>query len=141
MLIKRPFDALFLILALTVMNSALAADPPPRFPDEHISLADWQAYVHEVKSIPGVQCENTRQHELYCLSDSLTSIWVFTEKDNPAYPAVATGVLVVGPHADGFLLRAYYAGSEAAFRAWEGQAIGNLRIVDKWMQAPFSKGT
>jgi hypothetical protein len=140
MRIKRRFDALFLVLALTVTSSALAADPPPRFPGEHISLADWQSYLDEVKSIPDVRCEITQQHELYCVSDSLTSIWVFTEKDNPAYPAVATGVLVVYPHADGILFRAYYAGNEPAFRAWEGYAIGNPAIVDKWMRAAF-KGT
>jgi hypothetical protein len=140
MRIKQRFDTLILILGFAVTSSALA-DPPAKFPDEHISLADWQAYLDEVKSIPDVRCENTQRHELYCVSDSRTSIWVFTEKENPAHPAVATRVLVIYPRSDGILFRAYYAGNEPAFRAWEGYAIGNPPIVDKWMQAPFKGGT
>jgi hypothetical protein len=140
MRVKRCFDILFLILGLAVTGTALAADPPPRFPNEHISLADWQAYLDEVKLIPDVHCEKSRRSELYCVSDSLTSIWVFTETDHPAHPAVSTVVLAVYTHSDGMLFRAYYAGNESAFRAWAVSAIGDPPIMDKWMQAPFKGG-
>jgi hypothetical protein len=86
--------------------SALAADPPPRFLNEHISLADWQAYLDEVKSIPDVQCDKTQHSELYCVSDSRTTAWVFTTEGHPAHPAVATGVLATyGQVAAGILFR------------------------------------
>jgi len=132
----RYVETLFLIFGFAVSSCVLAADPPPRFSHEHINLTEWQSYLNEVTSIPGVHCEKTQKSELYCISDSQISVWVFTVDGHPAHPAVATGVLVVyGQAAAGILFRAYYAGDETAFLAWEARALGNPPIVDTWMQA------
>jgi hypothetical protein len=132
---------LILTLAFALSSSASAADPPPRFPNEHINLADWQAYLDEVKAIPDVHCDVTRKSELYCLSDSRTSAWVFTTEGHPAYPAVVTGALATyGQVAAGILFRGYYAGSESAFRAWEGSALGNPGIFQEWQQIALKRG-
>jgi hypothetical protein len=132
----RYVETLFLIFGFAVSSCVLAADPPPRFPNEHIILTDWQSYLSEVNSIPDVHCEKTQKSALYCISDSQTAVWVFTIEGHPAHPAVATVVLVVyGQTAAGILFRGYYAGDESAFRGWEAGALGNSPIFDKWMHA------
>jgi hypothetical protein len=131
-----------LTLAFAMSSSASVADPPPRFPNEHITLADWQAYLGEVKLIPDVHCDVTPKSELYCLSNSRASAWVFTTEGHPAHPAVVTGVLATyGLAAAGIMFRAYYAGSESAFRAWEGYALGNPPIFQEWQQMALKRGT
>jgi hypothetical protein len=133
--INLRFATLMLVLALAVGMTSRASDPTPRFAHEHISLAEWQTYLEEVTLVPDVRCEDTKRHERYCVSDSLTSIWVFTEPGHPAHPAVSTGVFVTYPQSYGVVHRAYYAGDEPAFRAWAVSALGDLLILDKWKQA------
>jgi hypothetical protein len=124
---------LILAIAFAMSSSAFAADPSARFPNEQISLADWQAYLDEVKLISDVHCDVTPKNELYCLSDSRGSVWVFTIDGHPAHPAVVTGVMVTAPHGgSGMLLRAYYGGNESAFRAWQGLALGYRPIFREW---------
>jgi hypothetical protein len=119
-------------------GAAFAADPPPRFPNQQITLADWQTYLDEVRSIPDARCHNTQTRELYCVSDALKSVWVFTAPGHPAHPAVSTGVLVVYPQSAGILAGGHYAGSESAFYEWEGNSWSNDPILDKWLQAAFT---
>ena len=137
MRIKVGHATLSLVLWLSG-NFAMAGDPPPRFPNEQISLADWQEYLDEVRSIPDVQCQNTPRHELSCLSDKLRAIWVFTIPGHPAHPAVSTGVLVVYTRSAGILFRGYYAGDLSAFNAWAPDAYRNLTIQDKWTHDAFT---
>jgi hypothetical protein len=117
---------------------AVAADPPPRFANEQITLAEWQTYRNEVTSVPDVRCDDTHQHQILCVSESLKSVWAFTEPGHPAHPAVSTGVLVVYPHASVILFRGYYAGNEAAYYKWAPDAYKALPILDKWTQEPFA---
>jgi hypothetical protein len=122
-----------LLLALGLSGGFVtAADPPPRFPNEQITLSDWQTYLDEVRSIPDVRCQNTPRRELSCLSDKLRAIWVFTSPGHPAHPAISTGVLVVYSQSAGILFRGYYAGDELAFNAWAPDAYRNLTVQDKW---------
>jgi len=135
--IDRRFATLILVLALAMGMTSHAADPTPRFAHEHISWAEWQTYLEEVTLVPDVRCEDTKRNERYCVSDSLTSIWVFTKSGHPAHPAVSTGVFVTYPKGYGVLHRAYYGGDEPAFRAWAVSALGDLLILDKWKQAAW----
>ena len=135
--INRSRETLFLILGLAMSVSAVAADPPPRFANEQITLADWQIYLDEVTSLPSVICKDTPRYERSCVSESLKSVWVFTRQGHPAHPAVSTGVLVVYTHAAGILLRGYYAGNESAFEAWVASAFSDVPNLDKWTQEPF----
>ena len=138
MRIKIGCATLWAILGISG-SSAVAADPPPRFPDEQITLAEWQTYRNEVTSVPDVRCNNTQRHEFLCVSESLKSVWAFTELGHPAHPAVSTGVLVVYPQSSGILFRGYYAGDEAAYYKWAPNAYSHLRLLDKWTQAPFTR--
>jgi hypothetical protein len=131
-----------LILSFVATLALAAEPPPPRFPNEHISSADWETYLSEVRSVADVHCEDTPRKETYCISNSLTSAWVFTKAGHPAHPAVATGVLDAHPPvAAGILFRGYYAGDETAFRAWEAQALGNPPIFDQWTRSALPGGT
>lgn len=139
MRIKIHSATLSIILAIISAAPADAAGPPPRFPREQITLTEWQTYRDEVTSIPDVRCENTQRNEILCVSESLKSVWAFTELGNPAHPAVSTGVLVVYAHSSGILFRGYYAGNEAAYDKWAPNAYSDLPILDKWTQAPFTR--
>jgi len=135
------FIILVVAVALVVSTVGRAEPPPSRFSHEHISVAEWQTYLDEVKSVPDVRCEDTKRFEHYCTSDSLTSIWVFTEPGHPAHPAVSTGVFYMNSITYGILNKGYFAGDEAAFRAWAAHALGDLLILDKWRQHSSKGGT
>ena len=136
--IKNSRATLCLVLGIFA-TSAVAADPPPRFLNDQITTAEWQTYRDEVTSAQDVRCENTKRHEVLCVSESRKSLWVFTVLGNPAHPAVSTGVLVVYPQASGILFRGYYAGDEAAYYKWAPSAYSGLPILDQWTQAPFRR--
>jgi hypothetical protein len=133
--VARPF----LLFALAASFCTFAAEPPPRFPQQQITLAEWQAYLDEVTSLPGVVCKDTQRHEVSCVAESLKSVWVFTAPGHPAHPAVSTGVLVVTANAAAILSRGYYAGNESAFYAWVADAYRDVPNLDKWTQAPFNR--
>jgi hypothetical protein len=120
-----------LILFLASVSVLGAGPPPPRFPREHITLTEWGAYFDEVRSVADVRCEDTPRKEIYYISNSLTSAWVFTKEGHPAHPAVAAGIL----------LRAYYAGDEGAFNAWAAAALRDPPVFKKWMQSALAHGT
>jgi hypothetical protein len=138
---KRLVQSIVAAVVFLGVVVARASEPPAGFPDPHISIEEWKVYRLEVLAIPDVTCE-PKSRELYCLSNSRSAAWVFTEEGNPAHPAVATVVLSAdGKVGAGMLFRGFYAGDEAAFLAWAVKSIGERPIFGKWMQAALGGGT
>ena len=138
---SRSSFALALAVALLLVCSARADGPlTPRFPTGHVSAADLQAFLAEVKVIPDTRCAPGPLHQLICDSSTQRTMWVFTLEGHPALPAVSRGVMVITPTASGTSVgidrSGHYAGDKDAYLHWMQEfAELDRRQVKQWSLA------
>ncbi len=132
-----PFVVFMLCLVFGARAAHSASSSEPRFPNGKISLQQWQTYLSEVRSIPGIRCDNREPWLLVCDSSSERSMWTFTRAGHSAHPAVTKGVLVSsnvsGQTLIGIDRSGYYAGRHEAFSKWmqEFKTL-DMRQVAEW---------
>jgi hypothetical protein len=95
-----------------------AADEGRRFPDEHITVEDWNTYFAEVKALPDVTINESDQQTTIMQQKPSVVIYSFTTPNNPAHPGIVIRRLVMTKEGYGMKRVGYYAGSREAFARW-----------------------
>jgi hypothetical protein len=114
-MIARIFIALLGTMSLI---GSSAADEGRRFPDEHITVEDWNTYIAEVKALPDVTINESDQQTTIVQQKPSVVIYSFTAPNNPAHPGIVIRQLVMTKDGYGMHRTGYYAGSREAFARW-----------------------
>lgn len=110
---------IFIVLLATMsFIGPSVADDGRRFPDEHITIEDWNAYFAEVKALPDATITESDQQTTITQQKPGLVIYSFTTPNNPAHPGVVVRRLVVTKEGYGMNRVGYYAGSREAFARW-----------------------
>jgi hypothetical protein len=115
--VHRAFRYFVALVALTQVLAASADDMAWRFPSDRITTEQWQTFRHEVLAKPGA----TRQefaNQLVVTVSSERRIYVFTQPDHPAHPAVIVRAVVERGQGSEVQRMGHYAGDQKAFDAW-----------------------
>jgi hypothetical protein len=111
----RMFIALLGIFAL--VGASAADDYSRRFPQDQISLSDWNTYFAEVRALPGVTIrEDTQQTTI--VQEKANTMYAFTTPGNPAHPGIVVRHLVSTDNGYALNRVGYYAGDANAFARW-----------------------
>jgi hypothetical protein len=117
---------IFIVLLGTMsLIGPSAADDGRRFPDEHITVEDWNTYFAEVKTLPDVTINESDQQTTIIRQNPSLVIYSFTTPSNPAHPGIVIRQLVMTKDGYGMHRTGYYAGSREAFARW-WSAFGSL---------------
>lgn len=117
---QRTFAGVFgITLALLMSVAASTAQSERRFPHSHITPAQWQAFLDEVKAKPGVQnISKPEQPGILALSVQSENTLYFFTNGGPAHPAVVVEQIIQDGGNIGLQHTGYFAGSEDAFAKW-----------------------
>src|SRR5690242_15955521 len=106
-----------LLLALLSFVATAGAEEGRRFPQDHITVEDWNTYFAEVKALPGV---TVRESDLQTtIADPKTNtIYAFTTAKNPAHPGIVIRRAIQTKEGVALNRVGYYAGDGNAFLGW-----------------------
>ena len=130
----RPIShAILILLGLVGVVSAHAAAPESRFDGDEITPAQWEDFRSEVLAKPGLERQEFA-NQLVLFSNEEHRIYVFTQPQHPAHPAVVVRAIV--PRGTGSELKrmGHYAGDKAAFDKWWHE----FDALDARMRGPAS---
>jgi hypothetical protein len=108
---------ILLLGTFAFVGSSAAAEDARRFPQDQISLSDWNAYFAEVKALPGVTIRAEEQ-QTTIVQEKANTMYAFTTPANPAHPGVVVRRLVSTDNGYGLNRLGYYAGDVSAFARW-----------------------
>jgi len=98
-----------------------------------VTAAQWIKMLADVKSQPGMKCENREGNQIICDAINPPTIWVFTRPGHPAHPAASKGVMIFRDSAVDIDRTGYYAGDRKAFMAWmEEFGVLDMRQIELW---------
>ncbi|HXW23665.1 MAG TPA: hypothetical protein VEK73_02870 [Xanthobacteraceae bacterium] len=102
--------------------TAVSSEPAGRFPQSHITVAEWQTFLAEVKAKPGARdvSRPERPDILAIAVEPELTFYHFT-KSGPAHPAVVVEQVIQRDGAIYIQQFGYYAGAEDAFAQWFGK--------------------
>ena len=104
-------------VVVAVPACALAAEHEWRFPSDRISVAQWTQYRNEVLAKPGLERQEFA-NQLVLISTKERRVYVFTQPQHPAHPAVVIrGVVPVGTGSE-VQRMGHFAGGQKAFDKW-----------------------
>src|SRR6476620_2458864 len=102
-----------------VASLVASAQTDRRFATEQITSDQWQMYFDEVRSAPSAKVSDNLAPNQILIQPDPDTVFIFTAKSHPAYPAVVKRQLVVDPNGNvRFTRTSYFAGDKAAYEAW-----------------------
>ena len=106
-----------LVATVFFVAGSLAAQVGWRFPTDKITVREWTQFREEVLAKPKVvRAEYANQ--LVLTVEAERAIYVFTQPQHPAYPAVVVRAVVANGGGSTVKRMGHFAGSEEAFASW-----------------------
>ena len=103
----------------SALGTAAQTDPAKRFPHSQITADQWQIFLDEIKSRPGVQnVSRPGQPDILALAVPSENTLYFFTNGGPAHPAVVVEQVVQDGNGVSVRHTGYFAGSEQAFAKW-----------------------
>jgi hypothetical protein len=109
--------AFTLVCVLVVAGVGFAAEPESRFPSDTITPEEWEAYRAEILAKPGLERKDFA-NQIVIASTKERTVWVFTQPNHVAYPAVVVWAVVTMGTGSEIKRMGYYAGDQKAFDKW-----------------------
>jgi hypothetical protein len=104
-------------VALLLLVTPSLADDGWRFPTDRITLDQWQTYRTETLAKPGATSK-VAAGQLIITVPSEKAIYVFTQPEHPAHPAVIVRAVVEQGSGVFLSRKGHFGGSKDAFDAW-----------------------
>ena len=123
------------VIAVFALLFVVAAIDAPRaaYTTSLVTAAQWSKMLVDVKSQPGMKCQDRENNQLICDVTSPPTIWVFTRPGHPAHPAATKGVMIFRDSVVDIDRTGYYAGDRSAFMAWmEEFGVLDARQIELW---------
>src|SRR5262245_22416974 len=109
---------LCLVLSLCLLAAGAGADTGRRFPHSQITRGEWQTYLNEIRTTPGIeQLEDARPETVTYFNAAEQSVYCFTT-GGPAHPAVVVTRVFEREGKVRLQNMGYFAGDEDAFASW-----------------------
>jgi hypothetical protein len=106
-----------LVFSIAALGGATAAELGWRFPTDKITLEQWQEFQAEVLAKPGIERQEAA-NQLVLTSSKERAIYVFTQRQHPAHPAVVVRAIVTHDGVTSLKRMGHYGGDRGAFDNW-----------------------
>jgi hypothetical protein len=113
---RKSLGVVLVAVAFSIAGT-MAAEIGWRFPTDRITLQQWTQFRDEVLAKPNVvRAEYANQ--LVLTVEAERAIYVFTQPQHPAYPAVVVRAVVANGTGSIVNRMGHFAGDEKAFATW-----------------------